>query len=158
MDKYINEETVVENEIYLAFKNEVTCPICAKLIINPLMCMNCQNVYCKKCIDDWSKKDKRCPNRCENPNYKKSIEKSNTLSKLKFKCERCGQQILYDNVKAHMDTCESNTINETTKTNKGSSKRLKKLKKEEVEKAKKNGQLARITSKNYSYKFHFLII
>ena len=60
------------------------------------MCMNCQNVYCKKCIDDWSKKDKRCPNRCDNPNYKRSIEKSNTLSKLKFKCEMYNHEIVED--------------------------------------------------------------
>ena len=98
MEKLINEETVVKSEIYLAFKEEVSCPICSKIIINPVMCMNCQNVYCKKCIDEWSKKDNKCPNRCENPNYKKSIEKSNTLSKLKFKCEKCGEEILYDNI------------------------------------------------------------
>jgi len=153
IEKYINEQTVVKSEIYLAFKEDVTCSICSKIIINPFMCMNCQNVYCKKCLDDWSKKDKRCPNRCANPNYKKSIEKSNTLSKLKFKCEKCGEEILYDNVKKHIDNCESNTINEEININNNNDrvKRIKKVKRQEIDKTKKNGKPVYITSKKYLY-------
>ena len=146
MEKYINENTVVKSEIYLAFKEDVTCPICSKLIINPLMCMNCQNVYCKKCIDDWSKKNNKCPNRCKNPKYKKSIEKCNTLSKLKFKCEKCGKEIKYDDVKKHADTCEANIINKGNKIN-GKIKRLKKLNRAETQNAKKKEQLVYITCK-----------
>ena len=111
------------------------------------MCMNCLNVYCKKCIDDWSKKNNKCPNRCENPNYRKSIEKCNTLSKLKFKCEKCGKEIKYDDVKKHADTCEVNIINQSNQTDNGNIKRLKKIKKEEVNKLKKKGKLVRITCK-----------
>ena len=147
MEKLINEETVVKSEIYLAFKEEVSCTICSKIIINPVMCMNCQNVYCKKCIDEWSKKDNKCPNRCENPNYKKSIEKSNTLSKLKFKCEKCGEEILYDNAIKHVDNCEYNIINKANKTINHGVKRVKKLNKKEVEKAKKKEKLVYITCK-----------
>ena len=76
------------------------------------MCMNCQNVYCKKCIDQWSKKDNKCPNRCENPNYKKSIEKNNILSKLKFKCAKCDKEILYDIVEKHVNECDPNNKEE----------------------------------------------
>ena len=42
--------------------------------------------YCKKCVEEWSKRKNQCPNRCDNPNYRKSIEKANILSKLKVKC------------------------------------------------------------------------
>ena len=77
MEKYINDETVVQNEIYETFKDLVKCPICHCIIINPMMCMGCQNVFCKKCIDEWLKKDERCPSRCKNQNYQKSIEKNN---------------------------------------------------------------------------------
>ena len=70
MENYINEETVVKDGVYLIFKDDVICPICSNLIINPMMCMRCQNVYCKKCIEAWNKKDNKCPNRCENPDYK----------------------------------------------------------------------------------------
>ena len=147
MENYINEETVVKNEIYSAFKDDVTCPICSKLLINPMMCMRCQNVYCKKCIEAWNKKDNKCPNRCENPDYHKSLEKSNTLSKLKFKCEKCGEEILYNNVQKHMDNCESiQTTNESVK-------RLKRIKKEEINRTKTNGKLTRITSKKNIFNF-----
>ena len=65
------------------------------------MCMNCQNVYCKTCIDDWKKKSIKCPNRCENPNYNKSLSTSEMLSKLKFICNKCDNVINYDDMKIH---------------------------------------------------------
>ena len=127
MENYINEETVVKNEIYSAFKDDVTCPICSKLLINPMMCMRCQNVYCKKCIEAWNKKDNKCPNRCENPDYHKSLEKSN--------------------IQKHMDNCES------IQTTNGSVKRLKRIKKEDINRTKTNGKLTRITSKKNIFNF-----
>ena len=147
MENYINEETVVKDGVYLIFKDDVICPICSNLIINPMMCMRCQNVYCKKCIEAWNKKDNKCPNRCENPDYHKSLEKSNTLSKLKFKCEKCGEEILYNNVQKHMDNCES------IQTTNGNVKRLKRIKKEEINRTKTNGKLTRITSKKNIFNF-----
>ena len=86
MEDFIRQDTVIEDTIFSVFKDSVICPLCSNILINPVMCMNCQSAYCKKCIDEWSEKDKKCPNKCENPNYKKSIEKINILSKLKFKC------------------------------------------------------------------------
>ena len=147
MENYINEETVVKDGVYLIFKDDVICPICSNLIINPMMCMRCQNVYCKKCIEAWNKKDNKCPNRCENPDYHKSLEKSNTLSKLKFKCEKCGEEILYNNMQKHMDNCES------IQTTNGNVKRLKRIKKEEINRTKTNGKLTRITSKKNIFNF-----
>ena len=79
---------------------------------------------------------------CKNPKYKKSIEKCNTLSKLKFKCEKCGEEIKYDDVKKHADTCEANIINEGNKTNNGKIKRLKKLIPMEAQKSKRKGKIS----------------
>ena len=151
MENYINEETVVKDGVYLIFKDDVICPICSNLIINPMMCMRCQNVYCKKCIEAWSKKDNKCPNRCENPDYHKSLEKSNILSKLKFKCEKCGEEILYNNVQKHMNNCES------IQTNNGNVKRLKRIKKEEINKIKTNGKMVHINCKKFLYIIYFII-
>ena len=151
MENYINEETVVKNEIYSAFKDDVTCPICSKLLINPMMCMRCQNVYCKKCIEEWNKKDNKCPNRCENPNYHKSLEKSNTLSKLKFRCGKCGEEILYNDVQKHVDNCNLKSIQTTN----GNVKRLRRIKKEEINNIKTNGKLTRITSKKNIFIFNY---
>ena len=159
MEDFIREDTIVEDAIYSCFKESVTCPICSNILINPLMCMNCQNVYCKKCIDGWSKKDNKCPNRCENPNYKPSVEKNNILSKLKFKCQKCGEEILYDNVKSHIESCKPNDNskkNNNAGDNSTRTKRLKKLNKKELDKLDKK-QLARITSKKNEYLIYFLI-
>ena len=104
MEEYINDYTIVEDEIYNLFKETVNCSLCLSILINPVICMKCQKVFCKKCVDDWSKKDDKCPNRCVNPNYQKSIGKNDILSKLKFKCKKCGNKAYYDDIKIHIDS------------------------------------------------------
>ena len=146
MEKYINDDTIVKNEIYLVFQELLNCPICSNILINPYMCMNCQNVYCRKCIEEWSKRNNKCPNRCDNPNYKRSLEKSKTLSKLKFKCQKCGTNFLYDEIKKHSDECKKyKKIIEHKDNNK---KKIKRIKTEEIGKVSKNKYIPRITCKN----------
>ena len=146
METYINEETIVKNEIYDAFKDDINCPICRDILIEPQMCMNCQNVYCRKCIEEWSKRNNKCPNRCDNPNYKRSLEKAKTLSKLKFRCQKCGTRSSYDEIKIHVDTCKQ--CKNKTKNKDIKEKKIKMLKKEEIEKHRKNKDIPRITCKN----------
>ena len=145
MEKIINEETIVKNEIYDAFKDDIICPICSKIIIEPQMCMNCLNVYCKNCVEEWSKRKNQCPNRCENPNYRKSIEKANILSKFKFKCQKCETQLSYDEMKKHANICEQGKKFEENKVI--IKRKMKRLKKEEIEKARNNKNILRITCK-----------
>ena len=38
---------VIIGDIFKLFDESVTCLICKNILINPVMCMNCQNVYCK---------------------------------------------------------------------------------------------------------------
>ncbi len=99
--EYINEQKVMKDEIYNAFEASVTCQICSDILIEPMMCMNCQNVICKKCKEDWLSKSHNCPNRCQNPNYQKCLDISELLSKLKFICPKCDNIINYDDVKKH---------------------------------------------------------
>lgn len=140
MEKYINDDLVIKNEIYNFFKDSITCPLCLKIFINPLMCMKCQNVYCKKCIDEWEKKNNTCPNRCENPNYQKSIGKQELLSKLKFKCINCDEEIEYDNIEKHYNSCKSKT----------NTKKIKKLSQDELKKLDKEKEdMVYITSKKF---------
>ena len=152
MEKYINEETVVQNEIYSAFKDDIICPICTNILIEPQMCMNCQNTYCKRCIEDWSKKNNQCPNRCENPNYKRSLEKNNTLSKLKFKCQKCGEEISYNNIESHLTNCSPEINIEKKTTNNDIKRKIKRLNRNEV---KGGGKLPRITRKKIKNNFIF---
>ena len=103
--EYINDETIIKNDFYNSFQDSITCPLCLCILIDPVMCMKCQNVYCKKCADDWAKKDSKCPNRCQEPQYTKSLLKDEILSKLNFKCKKCKQTISYKKCKNHKNIC-----------------------------------------------------
>ena len=138
MEEYINKETVIKNDIFKLFDESVTCLICKNILINPVMCMNCQNVYCKNCTEKWSKENQKCPNGCDNQNYQKCITKNEILSKLKFKCAKCGDEILYDDAKKHHDSCDSNNINvDEIKTLKVP--KIARLTSEEIERIKGEG-------------------
>ena len=99
--EYINENYIVKDEIYNTFESSITCNICLDIIIEPTMCMKCQNVYCKECIQNWLKINNRCPNRCENPNYQKSLSTGELLSKLNFNCKNCQSIINYNKMEKH---------------------------------------------------------
>ena len=108
MKKYINEEKVVKNELYIDLRDSIVCSICSDILINPFMCCQCHNSFCKICLDELSPNNDKCPCKCENPHFIKSLDKINILSKLKFKCEKCGGEILYDDFINHCTICVQN--------------------------------------------------
>lgn len=34
------------------------CPICTNVVRKPKECLGCGDLFCSKCIDDWTKKNK----------------------------------------------------------------------------------------------------
>jgi hypothetical protein len=50
----------------------------------------------------WSKFNNKCPNRCENTDYKKCLFVENILIKLKFNCKDCYSIVSYDNMEKHV--------------------------------------------------------
>ena len=147
MEKYINLETLVKNELSESLKDLVICPLCSNILIDPYLCIKCQNVYCKKCIDDWLAKSNNCPNKCEDTNFQKSIDKYNILSKLKFKCKKCENEFLYEEIIRHVDKCipNNNKINTYTRIK---NHKMKKLSKDEIlQMRKKSVNPVCITSK-----------
>ena len=112
VEKYVNEDTIVKNEIYEIFKDSITCPICKNLMIEQVMCLNCQNIYCKKCIEDLKTKGEGCPNHCDNSEFKDVIEKKNNITKFKFKCIKdCGEEIPFKDIERHYSTiCQKKKI------------------------------------------------
>ena len=119
MEKYINEETIIKNDTYNLFQDMIICQICQCMMIEPVMCISCQNHYCKKCIEGWKKKDSKCPNRCENTIYKDIIEKNRVITKFKFKCIKgCGAEIPFDDIKSHYNSnCLENKKKDNNKPN-----------------------------------------
>ena len=107
MDELINTNTIVEDEIYNLFKDSVICPICKNILINPVLCLKCQDSFCQKCIDDKSKNNEECLNKCSEPSFQKSMGKNDILSKLKFNCQKCGGEYYYHEITKHNETCNS---------------------------------------------------
>ena len=169
MESYINRDTIIANELSKVFIPFSLCPLCNNILIKPVMCMKCQKNYCKNCIDNWSEKNKKCPEGCNEPNYQNSIGKNDILSQLKFRCIGCGKDIFYDEAQKHHDICcpnrnsleeekekkeekiehkeEENENSEEIVINKNNSK-LKKLSPQESELLKQQGkQMKYITGK-----------
>ena len=136
MDQYTNEETVIKNEVYESLKDNILCQICQCFMLEPIICLNCQNYFCKNCVESWKKKSNLCPLNCKNPIYKNVIGKNNLISKLKFKCIKgCGEEILYDNIKEHYNSnCEN---------------KIKFLTSEHVKQLKKKGEHIEYMSSKY---------
>jgi hypothetical protein len=108
----IIEDNVFENNLDIA--KEVICAICQNLVNFPTSCSVCQNLFCKKCIDQWMKNNFKCPMRCNQTSSLKlqDIPKTtrNLINKIKLKClkfsEGCSEPILYENFFSHLRTCE----------------------------------------------------
>ena len=158
MEEYANNNTIVKDDLYNIFKDSVTCSLCNNILINPVMCMVCQNNFCKKCIDNRSLNNKNCPNGCNEPNYKDSIGKKDILSKLKFNCVGCQNKIPYDEIVKHHEYCcpdkKSSDIDKTTPT----PSKLQRVSSDDIAELKKEGkEMVYITRKPKQYNFYNFI-
>ena len=158
MEKYVNEKTIIKNGQYEAFKDFIYCQICFNLMIEPFVCLNCQNKFCKKCAEEWEKKHRKCPLNCENTSLKKVIEKENMISRVKFKCIKgCGAEISFDDINNHYKSnCIENKKNKANVSNDdvqnieeiNKKRKIKILTEKQAELKTKNGKkMERMTSK-----------
>ena len=109
MEKYANEENIVKNEVYEAFKDSIVCPVCNSLMIEPVICIYCQTEFCKKCSKELKDKGDNCPLKCSVFNIKDVNPKKNLISIFKFKCiNGCGEEILFNDIKNHYKNCNPN--------------------------------------------------
>ena len=151
MEKYINKETIIKDNTYNSFKEQIACKICECIMLEPVMCVNCQNYYCKKCIEDLKKRSETCPGECEKSIYKNVIEENRLITKMKFKCIKgCGAEILFEDIKNHYSTnclenIKDNNIKKNDNVNKNNDKvekksNIKMISEDEVLELKKNGK------------------
>lgn len=90
--------------------SEFTCVICTNIVVNPEVCKTCQNLFCKKCINEAIKVNRKCPYKCS---YYTPVEipksTKNILNKLNLKCPNsnigCPETILYENISNHLKNC-----------------------------------------------------
>ena len=99
------------------------CRICLDLVMDPVECENCSNLFCRECIEEWLKNSSssQCP-------YKHSFKKAivldqwikKNLDKIYIKCpySKCNLNYNYNAWKNHLKVCkcESNGIAQCTPT------------------------------------------
>ena len=97
MEIYINDNTIVKDYIFIKNKEYIKCYKCKMFLIDPLICSDCQSIFCKKCLDE---NNNICQN-CKSSNLYNNIFINDILSSLKFKCIKCNNNINYNNIKDH---------------------------------------------------------
>ena len=93
--EYATLDTLVQNDFYNINKSELECPVCFNLIINPFHCKNCQSPLCGIC----NSQIKKCPICGEMNSYIKSVMLSKLVSNLRFKCLKCDEIVIFDDLK-----------------------------------------------------------
>lgn len=91
-------------------QDEILCPICNKIFMDPVACSECQNCFCSKCIEDFLEENNgACPNSCFFVLKKAPPLLLKLLNKLKIKCKNfengCNEEINYESLAKHEIEC-----------------------------------------------------
>ena len=130
----IDRKFISNYDEYKLLLDEMICPICLKVLLDPIECNECQAIICDNCYFILKSAEKNCFNEgCKGTYIKANKFVREILSNLSIKCHGClKDNIKYTDYLNHIKTCEGYL----------SSPILKKLvsinqKTEEIEKLKK---------------------
>ena len=98
------EEQIVNKDYYEGIKDVINCKLCGCIFEDPIQCNKCQNLFCEKCIDDWTNKKKICPLNCANNKFNSALLCKKLISQIMIQC-KCGEKISYDKYKKHQLAC-----------------------------------------------------
>ena len=100
MDEYyLDEEDIINKNYYEQIKEMIKCIICFNIIEDPVQCSICKYHFCKECIIKLA----RCPMGCQNYEIIPGTSCNELLSGIKIKCNKCGEEVNYDNIKKHKE-------------------------------------------------------
>lgn len=107
----MDSNEIVNKEGKEEFIEMVKCRICLFVSLTPVCCKKCQNVFCKDCITNWSKRNNTCPMRCD----KIEIVEDNRhirkiLSAFNYTCNKCLNNVSLDNYWDHIKICKEDLI------------------------------------------------
>lgn len=104
----INQELLSDN--HKSIGTELICTICLEIVFDPVMCSNCENLFCKVCIKRLLSKTNKCPNQCQFSEKEKNIMLKKLLNRIEFKCMyfKCGCTALvsYADFLNHINKCD----------------------------------------------------
>ena len=130
---------------YELLLDEMLCPICLKVLLDPIECNKCQAIICENCHFILKSADKNCFNEgCDGKYIKANKYIRNILNELEIKCQGCQKDnIRYTDYLIHIKSCEeylkNPILNKIIQINKKTEEieKLKKEKEELVKAAKK---------------------
>ena len=151
---FLTDDCIIEDEVYAGIKDIIKCKYCFKILKEPMICRDCQNVYCKACID---KKPNIC--KCKNPDYVPSIDKKAVLSMLKYRCKNCKKEVKYNEVESHLNKgCKKNLTETKLIEQIYKKKKLKKLSYDEIGEITNKGQKINHLSSKKLFLFIFIFV
>ena len=99
-------------EIFTEKFPDFICQICLYFVVDPVECLTCNSIFCKKCLYEYTSYSKHCPNRCE-LNYRpvNRILK-NIINSVKVPCiyyhKGCKEILNYETYYSHVKICPFN--------------------------------------------------
>ena len=88
------------------------CQICLSFVLDPVECLTCNTIFCRKCLYEYTLYSKHCPNRCD-INYRpvNRILK-NIISAVKVPCiyyhKGCKEILTFGTYDRHLKSCSFN--------------------------------------------------
>ncbi len=133
----IDKKFISNYEEYKLLLDEMICPICLKVLLDPIECNECQAIICENCYFILKSAEKNCFNEgCKGTYNKANKFVRGLLSSLMIRCCGCSQdKINYTDYLNHIKVCERYLSNPILKK-----LALINLKSEEIEKLKKEKQ------------------
>ena len=146
----IDKNYISNYDEYKLLLDEMICPICLKVLLDPIECDKCQAIICENCYFILKAADKNCFNEgCKGKYIKANKFVREILNNLNIKCWGCEKDnIRYADYLIHIKTCEeylsSPILKKLAIINKKTQEieQLKKEKESLVKEAKKRNSLS----------------
>ena len=157
----IDRNFISNYDEYKLLLDEMICPICLKVLLDPIECDQCQAIICENCHFILKSADKNCFNEGCKGNYIKANKfVREILNNLNIKCSGCGKDnIRYADYLIHIKQCEeylSNPILKKLAIINQKTEEIKKLKKQKEELVQEVRKRKRITLSDQEIRAKYL--
>jgi TNF receptor-associated factor 4 len=105
----IGSELVIEE--FQEISEDMICIICQNIVRTPVLCQECNGLFCYQCINKWNSSYPTCP-ACRKKFKEKNLPKNflNIINKIKLLCQfsykGCDKILKYESFFQHIDVCE----------------------------------------------------